>query len=151
FDSARKISTKNEWLASGFVRLIQCPEDKIQYVGWNDNGQWTNRYVLASANHAQIEASTYCLAPINTSDCYSAAEIGKGCTWLRMGEVSIEGLKQVACEPAARIAKQEPPDDECHDSIVALRVTGGFCDHQTFLFNGGFDCIVGQNHAGKSA
>ncbi len=151
FDSARKISTKDQWLDGGFVRLIQCPEDKIRYVSWDEKGRWINRYVLASANSEQVEESTYCLAPLNTSDCYDTAEVGNGCTWFRMGGISIEGLKQVACEPAARIAKVAPPDDSGHDAIRAVCVTGGFCDHQTFLFNSGLNCIVGQNHAGKSA
>ncbi|MGD0499069.1 MAG: AAA family ATPase [Bryobacteraceae bacterium] len=149
-DSARKLSTKIEWLESGFVRLIQAPEDKIQYVAWDEDGRWVNRFVLASATPDQIQASSYCFAPINVSDCYQADKIGEGATWFRMGELSIEGLKQVACEPAARISKAKPPDD-AHPAILAVRVTGGYCDRQTFMFNSGLNCIVGPNHSGKSA
>jgi hypothetical protein len=149
-DSARKISTKLEWLESGFVHLIQCPEDKIRYLDWDEHGHWVNRFVLASASVEQIETSTYSFAPINTSDCYEAENVSVGCTWFRMGEPSIDGLKQVACEPAARISKVQP-QEENHPTILAVRVNGGYCDRQTFLFNSGLNCIVGPNHAGKSA
>ena len=149
-DSARKIGTKLEWLESGHIRFIQSPEDKVRYVGWDESGVWINRFVLSSANAEQIQNSTYCLAPINISDCYDPPEIGDGCTWFHMSEVSIEGLKQVACEPASRILKQIPSQD-AHDALLALRITGGYCDGQLFMFNGGLNCIVGPNHAGKSA
>ena len=149
-DGARKLSTKMDWLASGFVRLIQAPDDKIRYIGWDKDGRWVNRYVLASATEEQVIQSDYCLAPLNISDCYSPDEVNHGCSWFRMGELSIEGLKQVACEPAARIRKTAPAED-VHNAILAVRVSGGFCDGQSFLFSSGLSCIVGQNHAGKSA
>jgi hypothetical protein len=149
-DSARKIGTKLEWLESGFIRFIQSPEGKIRHVGWDDLGVWINRFVLSSANDDQIRDSSYCLAPINVSDCYDPAQIGTGCTWFHMSEVSVEGLKQVACEPVSRIRK-EPPSEGTHDAVLALRITGGYSHGQCFLFNGGLNCIVGPNHAGKSA
>lgn len=149
-DSARKMSTRIEWLESGFIRLTQCPEDKIRYAGWDRNGRWLNRYVLASATPEQVDASNYCLAPLNVSDCYKPEEIGKGCSWFQMAELSIEGLKQVACEPVARISRTPPPVDT-NDAILGLRVFGGYCDGQSVAFNPGLNCIVGPNHAGKSA
>ncbi len=63
---------------------------------------------------------------------------------------TIEGLRQVACEPKTRIALEEPLA-AVHDSIFAVRVDGGFCKDQTFWFNESLNCIVGDNHAGKSA
>jgi hypothetical protein len=149
-DSARKIGTKLEWLESGFIRFIQSPEGKVRHVGWDESGIWINRFVLSSANDDQIRNSSYCLAPINVSDCYDPAQIENGCTWIHMSEVSIEGLKQVACEPASRIRKHAP-SAVMHDAVLALRITGGYSDGQCFVFNAGLNCIVGPNHAGKSA
>jgi DNA repair ATPase RecN len=149
-DSARKMSTRIEWLESGLVRLVQSPEDKVRYIEWDEAGRWTDRYVLASANTDHVQTSTYCLAPLNVSDCYRAEEIGKGCSWFRLGEVSIEGFQQVACKPAGRILRTAPPA-ETLDAILGLRVSGGYCDGQTLRFSSGLNCIVGQNHAGKSA
>lgn len=54
-DSARKLNTKIDWLESGHVGLIQIPDDKVQYVAWDDENNWINRYVLASANPDQIK------------------------------------------------------------------------------------------------
>jgi hypothetical protein len=80
-DSARKISTKMEWLESGFLRLTQAPEDKIRYIDWDEHGHWINRFVLASASVDQVEASTYCLAPINVTDCYQEEKVLRGSAW----------------------------------------------------------------------
>jgi len=149
-DGARKISTKVDWLESGHIRLIQLPEDRIKYLECDDEGNWLNRYVLASSRPKEIRSSTYCLAPFNPSDAHKPDQIPIGCSWFRMAEPTVEGLKQVACEPHTRIAREEPIDRN-HDCILGLRVFGGYCDGQVFRFNDGLNCIVGQNHAGKSA
>ena len=149
-DSARKLNIKTEWLESGHVGLMQMPEDKIQHVEWDDAGNWINRYVLSTANSAQIKSSNYCLAPFNRSDAHKTGEISDGCSWFRMGEATVEGLKQVACEPKTRISRM-PPAQPTNDAILAVRVNGGYSDGQCFRFNGALNCIVGQNYAGKSA
>ena len=38
-----------------------------------------------------------------------------------------------------------------HDHILGVRVGGGYCDGQFFRFNEGLNCLVGDNHSGKSA
>jgi DNA repair ATPase RecN len=90
------------------------------------------------------------LAPFNRSDAHKATEIADGCSWFRMAEPSIEGLKQVACEPKTRIALTTPPPVP-NNAILGMRVSGGYSDGQFFRFNDALNCIVGQNYAGKSA
>lgn len=119
-DSARKLNTKVEWLESGHVGLMQMPEDKIQHVEWDDTGNWVNRYVLSTANTGQIKSSNYCLAPFNRSDAHKAEEIPEGCSWFRMGEATVEGLKQVACEPKTRISRT-PPSQSTSQCITQQR------------------------------
>ncbi len=147
---ARKISTKIDWLASGHIHLMQIAEDKVRHVGHDSSRNWINRYVFESANDSQVTGSSYCLAPFNRSDAHSAREVGQGCSWFRMAEPTVEGLKQVACEPRTRISRKRP-DESRHDSIFAVRVSGGYCDKQIFRFSDGLNCLVGDNHSGKSA
>ena len=149
-----KVETRVRWLESGHIKLIQIAEDKrdekIRYVGHDANGCWVNRYVLGTATERQITESTYCLAPFNRSDAKSPDDIGEGCSWFRMECPSVDGLRQVACEPRTRISVGEPVPFR-HDCILAMRVRGGYCNGQTFSFNESLNCIVGDNHAGKSA
>lgn len=107
-DSSRKISTKRDWLEGGHIRLMQIAEEKVRYLSHDEDGNWVNRYVLASAEAQHIKGSTYCLAPFNRSDAHEVDEIGDGCSWFRMGQMTIEGLKQVACEPRTRISRTQP-------------------------------------------
>ena len=133
-DSARKISTKEDWLESGHIRLMQIHENDVTFLGHDENGNWVNRFVLGTAQKQNIEVSSYCLAPFNRSDAHKPEELKEGCSWFRMQELSVEGLKQVACEPRTRICRKEPPELR-HDQILALRVSGGYCDGQFFRFN----------------
>ena len=126
-DSARKLSTKVQWLESGHVGLIQISEDKVQYVHCDEEGNWINRYVLSSANRDQIRSTNYCLAPFSRSDSHKPEEIADGCSWFRMVEPTVEGLKQVCCEPRSRISRTLPPASS-NDAILAMRVTGGYSD-----------------------
>ncbi len=149
-DGARKMSTKIDWLESGHVRLMQISEEKVSFIARDEGGNWINRYVLASATAAQRLSSTYCLAPFNRSDAHKASEIADGCSWFRMAEATVEGLKQVGCEPRTRISRTEPTI-ATNDIILGMRVSGGYSDGEVFRFNEGLNCIVGQNYAGKSA
>lgn len=149
-----KIQTRVNWLETGHIKLIQVSQDKhadkVAYVGHDRDGTWVNRYVLSSASPTQVAESTYCLAPFNRSDAHKPSEIGDGCSWFRMEAPTIDGLRQVACEPRTRISLNEPLATD-HDCILAVRVHGGYCKDQTFSFNESLNCIVGDNHAGKSA
>jgi predicted ATPase len=149
-DDARKMSTKVDWLETGHVRLIQVAEERVRYVGRDEDGNWVNRYVLASARAEQVRSSSYCLAPFNRTDAHEAAELSEGCSWFRMSEPTVQGLKQVACEPKTRISRVEPKP-RTHDCILGISVKGGYFDSETFRFSDGLTCIIGQNYAGKSS
>lgn len=149
-DSARKMSTKVDWLECGHVRLIQVAEDRVKHIARDEGGTWVNRYVLATARPQDIESSSYCLAPFNRSDAHRPEEIGGECSWFRMAEASVEGLKQVACEPRTRISRSEPPA-RSHAAILGLTVKGGYFDSETFRLSDGLTCVIGQNYAGKSS
>ncbi len=66
-----------------------------------------------------------------------------------MQELSVEGLKQVACEPRSRISF-EPPPAVNKNYILALAVHSGYCRDHVLRFNEALNCLVGPNYAGKS-
>jgi AAA domain-containing protein len=149
-DGARKMSTKIDWLESGYIRLMQVSEEKVSFIARDDRGNWINRYVLGSASPAQRLSSTYCLAPFSRSDAHKPSEIADGCSWFRMAEPTVEGLKQVGCEPRTRISRTAPTL-ATNNVLLGMRVFGGYSNGEFFRFNEGLNCIVGQNYAGKSA
>ncbi len=149
-DSARKLSTKADWLESQHVHLMQVAEDKVRFIGHDNDGRWVNRYVLSSARPKDVASSRYFLAPFNRSDVDKPEDVGKECSWFRMASASVDGLKQVACEPRTRISRTEPSPVQ-HNHLLGLRVTGGYCDGQLFPFNERLSTLIGPNHAGKSA
>ena len=151
-DSSRKTSTKLEWLESGRIHLFQVTpttKDKVKYVEHDNNDNWLNRYVLSSADQKQIAESTYCLAPFSRTDVHLPEEIGIGCSWFRMQELGVKGLKQVACEPRTRISAERPSSPN-QTRLIGLHVLNGYCAGQLFSFNDGLNCLVGQNYSGKS-
>ena len=136
-DSSRKLSTREEALETGHIRLFQLSAthtDRVRYIGHDENGNWINRYVLASASASQVANSSYCLAPFNRSDVHSPDDINDGCSWFRMQELSVGGVKQVACEFKTRISSEQPPLPT-QDCILGLAVRSGYCRQQTFYFN----------------
>ena len=126
-------------------------DSKIRHHDRDGNGNWVNRFVLTSrASPTKSPEVRIACAPFNRSDSHKAGEIQDGCSWFRMAEATVDGLKQVACEPRTRISRDAPVDSKS-DCILAVRVQGGYCDGQLIHFNDRLNCVVGPNHAGKSA
>uniref|UniRef100_UPI0040253184 AAA family ATPase n=1 Tax=Candidatus Wunengus californicus TaxID=3367619 RepID=UPI0040253184 len=148
-DKARKITTKMTWLESGNIGLIQILEDKVKFIGHYD-GTWHNRYILASTPKTQISLTDYSLSPINVSEAKSASEIDNGCSWLKMGSLTVRGLRQVTCEPRTCISQIQPVENKKY-KLLGLTVKGGFFDGLKIGFSSELTCIFGENHSGKTA
>jgi len=148
-DKARKITTKMTWLESGNIGLIQIPENKIKFVG-HHNGTWLNRYILASTHEAQIPLTDYCLSPINVGEAKTSTEINNGCSWLKLGSLSVRGLRQVTCEPRTCISRVQPVENKKY-KLLGITVKGGFFDGLKISFDSQMTCIFGENHSGKTA
>ncbi|MBE9571187.1 MAG: AAA family ATPase, partial [Proteobacteria bacterium] len=149
-DKARKISTKMTWLESGNIGLIQIPEEKVKFIGFDDNGKWQNRYILSSTPPSIVSATDYCLAPIATGEAKTSDEIENGAVWLKLGSRTVRGLRQVTCEPRTCISKHTPSDSKSY-KLLSLTVEGGFFDGLEVAFSPDFTCIIGENHSGKTA
>lgn len=73
--------------------------------------------------------------------------------WIKMSEVSIEGLRQAFLDPGSRIRlnpKVGSLEPEEHAQLVALAWEGGFLDGAAIHFNPNLNVLVGGRGTGKS-
>lgn len=70
--------------------------------------------------------------------------------WLKMTEVSIEGLRQAFLDPESRIRLSEEPVPENHTELVGVAWQGGFLDGAAIHFNENLNVLVGGRGTGKS-
>ena len=121
------------------------PQDVRQIVQ-NENAD----YCLA---HAAEEGLA--IAAVNAKDIVKPEDLDdrSATCWIKMSEVSIEGLRQAFLDPGSRIrlnpkvGKREPEE---HAELVALAWEGGFLDGAAVQFNPNLNVLVGGRGAGKS-
>ncbi|WAP69053.1 ATP-binding protein [Jiella pelagia] len=79
------------------------------------------------------------------------ARLGAHHCWIKIGEHSIEGLRQALLADEARIAYDEPREPE--ERIVALKVRSSLTGEEplTMSFNPGFNALIGGRGSGKSS
>ena len=73
--------------------------------------------------------------------------------WIKMSEVTIEGLRQAFLDPGSRIRlnpKEGALEPEEHTELVALAWEGGFLDGAAIHFNPNLNALVGGRGTGKS-
>lgn len=77
--------------------------------------------------------------------------VGKHPCWLKLGEASIEGLRQALLADEARISYASP--DEPTERIVEMEVLSNLTGDAPLVvtFNAGFNALVGGRGTGKSA
>jgi hypothetical protein len=108
------------------------------------------RPILENKNPAYKR--TQPLAVINASDVgspESLREPGASC-WIKMSEVSIEGLRQAFLDPASRIRLVTDPVPDEHSEFVAMAWEGGFLDGAAIRFNENLNVLIGGRGTGKS-
>ena len=70
--------------------------------------------------------------------------------WIKMSEVTIEGLRQAFLDPDSRIRLNSDPEPEEHAELWTLVWEGGFLDGAAINFNPNLNVLVGGRGAGKS-
>ena len=85
----------------------------------------------------------------NRSDTWD--RLGKHDCWIKIGEHSIEGLRQALLADEARVAHSLPREPS--DRLTSMTVQSSLCgsDPVTIRFNPGFNAIIGGRGSGKSA
>lgn len=91
------------------------------------------------------------LAHVRTSDSRSPKTIGTERTWLRVSDISAEGLRQAFLEPRSRVALSKPAAGAAGGRLVAAGWQGGFLDESNVGFADGLTCVIGRSGSGKSA
>jgi energy-coupling factor transporter ATP-binding protein EcfA2 len=92
------------------------------------------------------------VAVINASDVGSAAVLAKpgASCWVKMSEVSIEGLRQAFLDPVSRVRLASDPVPDVHSEFVAMAWEGGFLDGASIRFNQNLNVLIGGRGTGKS-
>ena len=131
----------------------------IQIPGQVDNLPQDVRQIVENRNadyrrtHAAEERLA--VAVVNARDIVKPEDIEdwKATCWIKMSELSIEGLRQAFLDPGSRIRlnpKVGKLDPEEHAELVALAWEGGFVDGAAIHFNPNLNVLVGGRGAGKS-
>ena len=89
---------------------------------------------------------------INASDVDSPADLDKSnaTCFIKMSELSVEGLRQAFLDPKSRIRLNADAPPEPHTEFIAMAWEGGFLDGSSLRFNGNLNVLVGGRGTGKS-
>ena len=94
------------------------------------------------------------VAVVNAADVTQPADLEESSAtcWIKMSEVSIEGLRQAFLDPGSRIRLNPQRASELaeHGELVAIGWEGGFLDGVAVPLNSNLNVLVGGRGAGKS-
>lgn len=96
------------------------------------------------------------VAALNAKDIAKPEDLSdhSATCWIKMSEVSIEGLRQAFLDPDSRIRlnplQGDPDLVEDHAEIVSLAWHGGLLDGESVLLNSNLNVLLGGRGAGKS-
>jgi DNA repair ATPase RecN len=128
----------------------------VQIPGAVDDLQPDKRDIMRNkdANYRRepARAANLALAVVNAKDVATPddlAEPGATC-WIKMSEVSVDGLRQAFLDPESRIRLNSDPPPEDHAEFVAMAWQGGFLDGAAIHFNENLNVLIGGRGTGKS-
>src|SRR3989344_681576 len=89
-------------------------------------------------------------SPDDNGHCLKA--IGSSFTYFKMGELTIESLRQCFEDPDSRVVQDYESEkiNPGHAKIESMTISGGFLDGQTLTFNPSMNSIIGGTVTGKS-
>ena len=94
------------------------------------------------------------IAVVNAKDIAKPEDLDdrSATCWIKMSEVTIEGLRQAFLDPGSRIRnpKEGKLEPEEHAELVWLAWEGGFLDGAAIHFNPNLNVLVGGRGTGKS-
>jgi len=92
------------------------------------------------------------VAVVNAKDVATPDDLAdpSASCWIKMSEVTIEGLRQAFLDPDSRIRLNSDPVPEEHSELVAMSWEGGFLDGTAIHFNTNLNVLVGGRGTGKS-
>lgn len=142
------------------IRAWQCDElMAIQIPGSVEDLPQDVRPIVENSNpdYRRIHPAEerLALAVVNAKDVAKAADLEdpSASCWIKMSEVTVEGLRQAFLDPGSRIRlnpKHGTLEPEEHAELVSLSWQGGFLDGATVRLNPNLNVLVGGRGAGKS-
>jgi DNA repair ATPase RecN len=109
----------------------------------------------ADYHRAHAAEERLAIAVVNGKDIVKPEDLDdqSATCWIKMSEVSIEGLRQAFLDPGSRIRlnpKEGKLEPEEHAELVTLAWEGGFLDGAAVHFNPNLNVLVGGRGTGKS-
>jgi len=113
----------------------------IDHLNGNDPVYKRKLAVYKSSDNRSPDDKGHCLA-----------SIGKHFTYFKMGELTLEALRQCFEDCDSRIVQDYEIEkiNSTHPRIETLMIAGGFLDGQKVVFNPGMNSIIGGTGTGKS-
>lgn len=111
--------------------------DNLRTIVQNKNGDYKKERPIAVLNAQDID------------DPEGFKRPGAWC-YMKMSEVSVEGLRQAFLDPLSRIRLASDPVPEEHEEFVALTWQGGFLSDTAVNLNQNLNVLIGGRGAGKS-
>ena len=92
------------------------------------------------------------VAVVNAKDVKNAVDLGdpSATCWIKMSEVTVEGLRQAFLDPDSRIRLNSSSEPEPHAELVSLVWEGGFLRDTAIHFNQNLNVLLGGRGSGKS-
>ena len=133
----------DELLAIQIPGAVKDLSQDIRQIVKNKNADY-RRTPAAGDNRA--------VAAINAKDIVDPEDIEDPAAtcWIKMSEVTVEGLRQAFLDPGSRIRLTSDPAAEEHAELISLAWEGGFLAGTAVRFNPNLNVLVGGRGAGKS-
>ena len=134
---------------------IRCWQDEnllaIQIPGPVDDLDYNIRQIVRNKNPDYSRPRI--VAAVNAKDVigFEDLEEPSATCWIKMSEVTIEGLRQAFLDPESRVRLNSDPVPEEHTELLSISWLGGFLDGTTIRLNPNLNVLVGGRGAGKSA
>lgn len=92
------------------------------------------------------------LAVVNAQDVSDPADLAKpgACCWIKMSEVTTEGLRQAFLDPNSRIRLASDPTPDQHTEFIAIAWEGGFLGGLGLRLSENLNALIGGRGSGKS-
>ena len=141
----RKLSGRSRINAWQSPNLLACSlpgpvgdaPDDLRPILQNKNADYRREYPVAVLNAKDVSCPSHLKDP------------GTSC-WIKMSELTIEGLRQAFLDPDSRIRLDSDSVPEDHAELLTLAWEGGFLDEAAIHFNPNLNVLVGGRGAGKS-
>jgi energy-coupling factor transporter ATP-binding protein EcfA2 len=129
--------TDNRLVACSLPGPVDDAPDNLRPIIQNKNGDYRREREIAVLNAQDV------------NDPEDFKRPGAWC-YMKMSEVTVEGLRQAFLDPLSRIRLASDPVPEEHEEFVALTWQGGFLSDTAVNLNQNLNVLIGGRGAGKS-